>query len=136
MRFSYPAIFTKEDHRRSLRWDIIKCVLATVLTIFVFTQIIGLHYVPTGSMIPFIQRKDICVSYRLAYNSSPPQRGDVITFIHDGEPLVKRVIGLSGENISFMDGKVYIDGSQLDESDYLPRSVKTMSKKERIIWKV
>ena len=33
--------------------------------------------------------------------------------------LVKRVIGLPGETVSFRDGYTYIDGQKLDES-YLP----------------
>ena len=81
-------------------------------------------------MIPFIQKKDICVAYRLAYKDSAPQRGDVITFTHDNEPLVKRVIGLPGETVSFNDGQVYIDGRLLNESGYIDSSIKTESTKE------
>lgn len=49
------------------------------------------------------------------------QRGDVVVF-HKPEmdkPLVKRVIGLPHEKVSVKNGKVYIDGKQLEEP-YLP----------------
>ena len=111
-------------------WGVLKCIIACVITFYVFTHIIGLHYVPTGSMIPFIQKKDICISYRLAYKDAVPKRGDVITFTHGGEPLVKRVIGLPDETISFKNGDVYIDGRKYDESGYLSSSVKTESQQE------
>ena len=39
--------------------------------------------------------------------------------------LCKRIIGLPGEEISFVGGHVYIDGSPLDESDYLSKDVVT-----------
>ena len=50
-----------------------------------------------------------------------PKRGDVITFWSDecGEVLVKRVIGLPGETVSFGNGCVSINGELLEEN-YLP----------------
>ena len=38
---------------------------------------------------------------------------------------IKRVIGLPGEHVQIMDGKVYINGEELDESAYLNSNVKT-----------
>jgi len=38
---------------------------------------------------------------------------------------IKRVIGLPGEHVQIMDGKVYINGAELDESAYLNSNVKT-----------
>ena len=51
-----------------------------------------------------------------------PQRGDIVTFWSDelGKLLVKRVVGLPGDEITFQDGYTYINGEMLDES-YLPR---------------
>lgn len=55
----------------------------------------------------------------VAYVFSPPQRGDVVVFSiagRDGADLVKRVIGLPGETVEMRDGRVYIDGTLLEES--------------------
>ena len=48
--------------------------------------------------------------------------GDIVTFWSDelGKLLVKRVVGLPGDEITFQDGYTYINGEMLDES-YLPR---------------
>lgn len=40
---------------------------------------------------------------------------------------IKRVIGLPGEHVKIENGKVYINGEELDESDYLPDNVVTES---------
>jgi len=50
-----------------------------------------------------------------------PQRGDIVIFsrhdIHNGTPLVKRVIGLAGDevNVNPETGLVYLNGEALDE---------------------
>lgn len=38
---------------------------------------------------------------------------------------IKRVIGLSGDHVQIIDGKVYINEKELDESAYLDKSVET-----------
>lgn len=45
------------------------------------------------------------------------KRGDVIVFGVDGrtDALVKRVIGVGGDTVSFSEGKVYLNGTLLDE---------------------
>jgi len=51
-----------------------------------------------------------------AYRHRSPQRGEIIVFIGpDGEPYVKRVIGLPGEEVVIRDGIVFIDGRALSE---------------------
>lgn len=57
------------------------------------------------------------------------ERGDIVCFYFDetGEQLGKRVIGLPGDTIYFMDGNVYINDELYDESEYLDESVKTYS---------
>lgn len=47
-----------------------------------------------------------------------PDRGDIVV-LHppyaSPNPYIKRVIGLPGETVSFHDGRVYVDGKELDE---------------------
>lgn len=47
------------------------------------------------------------------------ERGDIVVFWYPKEPdksYVKRVIGLPGETVEVRNGKVFINGSQLDET--------------------
>ena len=43
------------------------------------------------------------------------QRGDLIVVEHEGNLLLKRLIGLPNETVAIRDGIVYINGSALDE---------------------
>lgn len=68
--------------------------------------------IPSGSMENTIPAGARVVGTRLSYRNSAPQRYDVIIFRYpddETELFVKRVIGLPGETVQIVDGKVYID---------------------------
>ena len=70
--------------------------------------------VPTGSMENTIMPGDRLIGNRLAYLQNSPERGDIVIFRYpdnEDELYVKRVIGLPGESVSIVDGKIYIDGA-------------------------
>ena len=83
--------------------------------------------VPSGSMENTIMTGDRLVGNRLAYVFGEPQRGDIVIFRapdKESELYVKRVIGLPGDTVNILDGKVYINGNKepLDEP-YLPEAM-------------
>lgn len=84
-------------------------------------------YVPSPSMEPALQRGDR-ILVRRSYDSSEQladriDRGDVLVFRAPakGSPLVvKRVIGLPGEEIQAVDGLIAIDNEKTLEEKWLP----------------
>ena len=67
--------------------------------------------IPSGSMENTLQIDDRIFGLRIAYLFSKPERGDVVMFDYpDNESTlyVKRIIGLPGETIEIIEGKVYI----------------------------
>lgn len=63
-----------------------------------------------------------------AYRNTEPQRGDVIIFYSPKTPevkLIERVIGLPSDKVKISQGKIYVNGSTLDESSYLTSDVYT-----------
>lgn len=66
------------------------------------------------SMEPALSSGD----FVLARAARVPRRGDIVTFRHPDRPemlLVKRVVGLPGEQLVIADGQVHIDGATLAE---------------------
>jgi len=98
-------------------------VVTAAVMLFLLRVLLQLIYVPTASMETTIPTRSLVVGWRLPYAVADPvpQRGDIVTFWSDelGKVLVKRVIGLPGDTITFADGYVYINGEKLEE-EYLP----------------
>ncbi len=87
---------------------------AIILALFITTFIIVNARVPSGSMENNIMTNDRIIANRLSYLFSEPKRFDVVVFKYpDDEKVlfVKRVIGMPGETVEIIDGRVYIDGS-------------------------
>ena len=94
-------------------------VITAAVVILVFRVLLQLAYVPSGSMENTIPTDSLLISWQMPYltGDPAPQRGEVVTFWNEemGKLLVKRVIGLPGEKITFSDGYVYVNGRRLEE---------------------
>jgi signal peptidase I len=69
------------------------------------------------SMLPTYQDRSVNFVNRLAYRWHEPRRGDVVGIRLAGPHVMymKRIIGLPGETVAFVDGRVVINGVVLDE---------------------
>ena len=102
-------------------WREVIIILAVVFVVFKF--ILQIAWVPSGSMETTLPTKSVLLGWHLPYLVSDPvpQRGEIVTFWNDelNTVLVKRVVGLPGDEISFSGGFVYINGEKQAE-EYLP----------------
>jgi len=111
---------SEEVKAEILSW--IKMIVMAALFAFAITNYVVVNAsVPSGSMEKNIMTGDRVIAWRLAYLFSEPERFDIIVFKNpDNEDVlfVKRVIGLPGETVNVVEGKVYINGSSepLDDS--------------------
>lgn len=99
---------------------IIPIIIAIVASFLLNKYVFFIMKVPTSSMHPTIQVGDLGIVTRV-YNTKNLKRGDVVIFesLELNEALVKRLIGLPGDNIDILDnGDVYINGEKLKE-DYV-----------------
>lgn len=109
---------TKVNFKKELISWIIVIAGGFLLALFVTKVVIVKAQVPTESMVDTIRVEDKIIGNRLAYLFSSPERGDIVIFKFPDDPTqdyVKRVIGLPGETVSFIDNKVFIDGVELIE---------------------
>ncbi len=65
------------------------------------------------SMLPAFEPDDWLIAQRLR---ATPARGDVVVFTHPSYPdryIIKRVLGLPGEQVTTSDGEIHVDGEIL-----------------------
>ncbi len=98
-------------------------IIYVIVLVFIFFRLIGFARVKSNSMAPNITMGDILVYNRYAYCFRLPQVNDIIIFRKDGKTLTKRIIGVSGDVISFKDGDVIKNGYCLDETGFLDGQV-------------
>ncbi len=117
-------------HRITHHWLFSLALLA--LGVFSFRSAVAdWNDVPSGSMEPSILIGDRIAVNKLAYDLhfpftrialarwEGPRRGDIVTFWSpaDGTRLVKRVIGLPGDEIAMKEGRLVINGTPVAYAD-------------------
>lgn len=104
--------------------EFIKDVIIALVIVFAITLVIKPTIVKEKSMEPTLYGNDYLIINKLAYiKKDHPNYGDIIVFKsnmdnEDGtgkKLLIKRVIGVEGDTISIVDGKVYRNGVELNE---------------------
>jgi signal peptidase I len=94
-------------------------IAAALLVLFLVTFVIRTFYIPSVSMVPTLQVRDVLLVDEIAYRLRAPADGDVAIFTLPsgarGTDYVKRVVGTPGETIAISNGTVYRNGSALRE---------------------
>lgn len=115
----------------SLLKDIFEMMIGTFVVVFLavaLTYFVGMRTSVIGdSMEPALSNGQEILINRFLYKLSSPKRGDVVVFLPNGNQnthyYVKRIIGLPGETIQIINGKVYIDGELLEEDERFDKMI-------------
>lgn len=96
--------------------DSIKLIFFIIVVLLIAIYVIGFQQIVGSSMKPTLNNQDIVLLDKLSYRFKNVKRGDIISFYYaDSKFLVKRVIGLPGESIEYVNGGLFVDGSKVDE---------------------
>ena len=113
-----------EPQQLSIAWvrfilDVLETILLAAILFLTINALSARVRVEGTSMVPTLQNEEFVLVNRLAYQMGTHQRGDIIVFHHPSgqkeEDLIKRIIGLPGETVAFVNGHVLINGNILDE---------------------
>lgn len=111
--------------------------LAVIIAMFIKTFIFNTTYVLGNSMYPTLHEKDRLFANIVPLYFNGPQRGDVVLLDAPDAPkkkYIKRVIGIEGDEVSIIDGKVFLNGEELQE-DYIEENSYTHTY-EVSTWKI
>ena len=85
---------------------------------FVRPFVMEAFWIPSGSMIPTLQVNDRVLGNKFIYRFTEPERGDVVVFESvesSDQDLIKRVVGLPGDEIAVRSGKLFVNGEPQKE---------------------
>jgi len=108
----------KMTFRRLLSKWYFRAPIEIGLVLFVWFFVIQINPTHGPSMLPTLKDGSYVFLDKLSYRLHPPERGDVIVFRSNEEPVMhycKRVIGLPGQVIEIRRGQVYLDDAPLHE---------------------
>ena len=106
----------KKPVKNFLEWEAV--ILGALLVAFLIkTFLMQAYYIPSSSMAPTLQVGDRVLVNKLSYKVGDIGRGDLVVFRSPSTEdsgktdLIKRVIGLEGELIEIIDGRIYVTES-------------------------
>jgi signal peptidase I len=89
------------------------------IVLVAFGMLFRTHYslvvVSGTSMLPTLKHGDVLVIDKRVYEYTRPDRGDIVVARYSGGLVVKRVVGLPGEQVALKDGQLYINGARMQE---------------------
>lgn len=92
--------------------ELIPYLVIIVVVILFRTFIATPVRVEGSSMVPTLKDGDILVLNKLSHNY---KRFDIVVVSTNKSKIVKRIIGMPGENIEYKDNKLYIDGKVIED---------------------
>lgn len=102
--------------------------LAAAVFLVVYVFLFRPFQVKGDSMYPSFYDKDQVITNLIVLKFGQLKRGDVVVFKAPPDPekdYIKRVIGIPGDTVSLQDGFIFVNGSKLDETAYLPSDIRT-----------
>jgi signal peptidase I len=113
------------DQRRAFGCliEAVETVVLTAIIFFVLQTFVAQPFqVEQVSMRDTIEPQQYVLVDKLTPRFDGYHRGDIIVFtppdnteLGGGKPYIKRIVGVGGDEVSLKNGKVYVNGTQLDE---------------------
>ena len=116
---AYKKREIKENPYNAIVVFVINIILFAALGYFVVVSFFGNARTVGHSMNNTLMDGDVVLINQFVYQLRNPKRYDVIVFKPKvetvSEKYIKRIIGLPGETVQIIDGRVYIDGHALED---------------------
>ena len=103
---------------KQFAWDLVETVILAVLLYIGINAISARVRVDGFSMRPTLDDGEFVLVNRMSYRFGAIERGDIIVFNYPANPdqeLIKRVIGLPGDQVTINNGQVALNGYILNE---------------------
>ena len=100
------------DKSKKLIKEYLPYVIIIIIIILIRSFIVTLVRVDGNSMVDTLHNGEILVLNKLDRNY---KRFDIVVIKYNNERLVKRIIGLPGEQIRYRNNNLYVNGKKIEE---------------------
>lgn len=90
--------------------------IGLIALLLMFRTHFSLYIAKGESMLPGLRSGDLVLVDKLAYQATEPKRGDMVVARDRDDLIVKRVVGLPGEEVELLRGKLQINRLPLAEA--------------------
>ena len=115
--------------------ELVPYVVIVLIVVTIRSFLVTPVIVSGDSMVPTLKNKQLLLLNKINYRLNDIARFDIVVIKIDNKEIIKRVIGLPGENVVYKNNVLYIDGHEV-ENDYNfdteDFSLKTICNCERI----
>ncbi len=99
-------------------WRLVIAGVVLLLLVVVLRSHFVLTVVVGNSMLPSLEPGDLLLVDKRAYLNAEPRRGDVVVARDAAGLIIKRIVGLPGEEVEVRRGKLYINGIPQNEEEH------------------
>ncbi len=115
--------------------ELVPYVVIVIVVVAIRTFLVTPVIVSGDSMVPTLKDKQVLLLNKINYRLNDIERFDIVVITIDDKEIIKRVIGLPGENVLYRSNTLYIDGHEIkNDYDFETEdfSLKTICNCERI----
>jgi signal peptidase I len=111
----------KKKRKAGVAELVLTAAVAFVLVFgFVRPFVVEAYRIPTESMVPTLEVGDRVLANKFIYRFTEPERWDIVVFDSvdedDDQTLIKRVVGVAGDEIQVQGGVLYVNDEAQEEA--------------------
>ncbi len=119
-----------KKRKKSMIRELLETVISAGIIAFIIITFIGQVTVVRGaSMEPTLHDRERLIANKISYRFESPERNEIIIFkppIGIKRNYIKRIIGIPGDKIEIVNGKIYVNDQALEEPYVKYRSNENM----------
>ncbi len=94
--------------------DIIPYVIIVLVVGLIRTFLVTPVIVSGDSMVPTLKNRELLLLNKINYQLNDIKRFDIVVIRLEDKEIIKRVVGLPGEEIMYRNNTLYVNGHELD----------------------
>ena len=106
-----------EDIMKKFINELIPYIIIVLVVVLIRSFLVTPVIVSGDSMVPTLKDKELLLLNKINYRLNDIKRFDIVVIQLDNKEIIKRVIGLPGEEVLYRNNALYIDGHEI-KSDY------------------